>query len=147
MLGLCCSLCEGFSLLEATGELSCSMAYGILVPQPGFKLTFLALQGRFLTSGPPGKSPESYLWEERNWDGERKGRETKGKMGWDLSDWLGHFERETWDLGSCSDVRKVWRCFSGILLGKLGGIFPAVLLRDFFKEVIMLPAYQWSFGC
>ena len=29
---------------------------GILVPQPGFKPTSPALQGRFFTPGPPGKS-------------------------------------------------------------------------------------------
>ena len=33
--------------------LSCLMAYGILVPQPGIEPT---LEGPFLTTGPPGKS-------------------------------------------------------------------------------------------
>ena len=37
--------------------LSCPMICGILVPQPGLKPTCPALQGGFLTSGPPGKSP------------------------------------------------------------------------------------------
>ena len=50
--GLSCSTqglsswCEG---------LSCPTC-GILVPQPGTELTSLALEGRFLTTGPPGKS-------------------------------------------------------------------------------------------
>ena len=35
-------------------ELSCPMADGILVPQPGLKPTSLALEGGFLTTGPPG---------------------------------------------------------------------------------------------
>ena len=30
---------------------------GILVPQPGIEPMTPALQGRFLTTGPPGKSP------------------------------------------------------------------------------------------
>ena len=41
---------------------------GILVPRPGMKPTSPALEGRFLTTGPPGKSPVlsvsflTYLW-------------------------------------------------------------------------------------
>ena len=35
--------------------LSCSASCGILVPRPGFEPTFLAFQGGFLTTGPPGK--------------------------------------------------------------------------------------------
>ena len=34
---------------------SCSAACRILVSQPGIELEFPALQGRFLTTGPPGK--------------------------------------------------------------------------------------------
>ena len=41
--------------LRCTG-LICPMAYGILVPPPGIGPTSLALEGKFLTSGPPGKS-------------------------------------------------------------------------------------------
>jgi len=37
--------------------LSCSMAYGILVPQPEIEPASPALQSRFLTTGPPGKFP------------------------------------------------------------------------------------------
>ena len=36
--------------------LSCPVACGILVPQPGIEPTSPALEGRFLTTGPPGKS-------------------------------------------------------------------------------------------
>ena len=36
--------------------LSCSSAYEILVPQPGIKPASPALERRFLTTGPPGKS-------------------------------------------------------------------------------------------
>ena len=36
-------------------ELSCPSACRILVPQTGIKPLFPALQGRFLTTGPPGK--------------------------------------------------------------------------------------------
>ena len=34
------------------------MAHGILVPRPGIKPTSPALEGGFLTLGPPGKSLE-----------------------------------------------------------------------------------------
>ena len=43
------------SIVAAPG-FSCSKACEILIPQPGIELMFPALQGRFLTSGPPGKS-------------------------------------------------------------------------------------------
>ena len=39
----------------------CSVTCGILVPWPGIKPKSLALQGRFLTTGPPGKSQDSLL--------------------------------------------------------------------------------------
>ena len=38
------------------------MAYGILVPRPGIKPTSPALQGEFLTTGPPRKSPHNSFW-------------------------------------------------------------------------------------
>ena len=37
-------------------RLNFSAACGILVPRPGMESAFPALEGRFLTSGPPGKS-------------------------------------------------------------------------------------------
>ena len=47
-------------------RLSCSMAGGILIPWPGIEPSSPALQGRFLTSGPQGKSPSFFsMW--RNW--------------------------------------------------------------------------------
>ena len=42
----------------AARQLSCPEACGILVPQPWIKLVSSPLEGRFLTTGPPGKSPE-----------------------------------------------------------------------------------------
>ena len=36
--------------------LSCPVACGILVPRPGIEPTSPALEGRFFTTGPPGKS-------------------------------------------------------------------------------------------
>ena len=41
--------------------LSCSEAGGILVPRPGIEPLSPALQGGFLTTGPPGKSPKFTL--------------------------------------------------------------------------------------
>ena len=45
------------SVLMACG-LSCSVACGILVPQPDIDAACPALHGRFLTSGPPGKKSQ-----------------------------------------------------------------------------------------
>ena len=59
VMGLPC----GPQALESTGSvaavcgLSCSKTCGILVPQPGFEPEFPELQGGFLTTGLPGKSP------------------------------------------------------------------------------------------
>ena len=53
-LGVAGSKARGFS--RCGKGLSCSMACGILVPEPGFELMSFALQGRFLTTGPPGGS-------------------------------------------------------------------------------------------
>ena len=44
--------------------LSWSAACGILVPLPGFKPTYPALQGGFLTTGPPGKSLSLHFYKE-----------------------------------------------------------------------------------
>ena len=45
----------GVQALECTG-LSCPMACGILFPRPGVNPASPALEGGFLTTGPPGKS-------------------------------------------------------------------------------------------
>ena len=50
-----CSLQHTGSLVEVRG-LSWPTACGILVPQPGIKPMSPALEGGFLTTGPPGKS-------------------------------------------------------------------------------------------
>ena len=42
--------------------LSYPVTHGLLVPQPGIEPEFQALEGRFLTTGPPEKSvPEHFL--------------------------------------------------------------------------------------
>ena len=62
--GLHCSIWDpllwhkGFSLVVALG-LSCPVACGILVPQPGIEPVSAALEGGFLTTEPPLKSPVS----------------------------------------------------------------------------------------
>ena len=48
-----------WALVVARGGLSCSEACGILVPLPGIKPVFPALEGGCLTIGPPGKSLET----------------------------------------------------------------------------------------
>ena len=56
--------CTG-SLLQLKGSLIMALrlrsseACGILVPHPGIQPTSPALAGRFLTTGPPGKSPDN----------------------------------------------------------------------------------------
>ena len=42
--------------VRAPEHMSSVVAREILVPQPGIKVMFHALEGGFLTSGPPGKS-------------------------------------------------------------------------------------------
>ena len=49
------------SVVAACG-LSCSVASGILVPQPVIEHESPALQDEFLTTGPPGKSPLGHPW-------------------------------------------------------------------------------------
>ena len=48
-------LCVVFSLIAAWG-LSCHLACGILVSQPGIELVSPTVEGRFLTTGPPERS-------------------------------------------------------------------------------------------
>ena len=49
---------SGLSCFQASLVVACGLAAcRILVPQPGIKLASLTLEGRFLTPGPPGKSP------------------------------------------------------------------------------------------
>ena len=52
-LGGAGSKARGFS--RCGKGLSCSMACGILVPEPGFEVVSFALQGGLLTAEPPGK--------------------------------------------------------------------------------------------
>ena len=54
------SSCGMGSVVVARG-LSCPAACGILVPRPGIDPAPPALEGRFLTTGPPGKSPSWFL--------------------------------------------------------------------------------------
>ena len=56
-----CSLWRMDSLAVASG-LSCSTACGILVPWLGIEPASPALQGGFLMTGPPGKSPKNSKW-------------------------------------------------------------------------------------
>ena len=49
----------------AAHGLSCPSACGVLVPLPGIQPSPTALEGRFLTTGPPGKSPQWGIFEQR----------------------------------------------------------------------------------
>ena len=57
--------------LAVACRLSCSTACGILVPQPGIEPASPALQSRFLTSGPPGKSSAVTITENIQGSGEK----------------------------------------------------------------------------
>ena len=59
------------SLIVVHG-LSCCMACGILVPWPGIQPTSLELQGRFLTTAPPGESRQGSSNMNRPRDGHTK---------------------------------------------------------------------------
>ena len=48
------------ALVVVEYRLSCPTAFGTLVSGPGIKPVYLALEGRFLTTGPLGKSWESF---------------------------------------------------------------------------------------
>ena len=47
--------------LVAPCWLSCPLACGILVPRSGIKPVSPELEGRFITTRPPGESPEHFL--------------------------------------------------------------------------------------
>ena len=52
------------SLVVVAHGLSCPVACGILVSQPGFKSVSPTLEGRFFTTGPSGKSQDClFLWK------------------------------------------------------------------------------------
>ena len=89
--------------------LSCSMAHGILVPQTGDWTASSALEGRFLTTGPPGKSLRMTSLKRYYLSWGRK----------DISEQLckQHLEkeREVWDPcpSSCSEYwvnHESWQC-------------------------------------
>ena len=51
------------SSLDVACRFICPVACGILVPQTGIEPVSPALEGRFLTTGPPGTSPPLVLIE------------------------------------------------------------------------------------
>ena len=65
---VCCGThalhCGVHASLVVAHRLSCPAACGILIPQPGIEPMSPALEGRFLTSGPPRKSPAKNFEEE-----------------------------------------------------------------------------------
>ena len=52
---------EHVGSVVAACHLSSSMTYETLVPEPEIEPVFPALQGGFLTTGPPGKSLDGYF--------------------------------------------------------------------------------------
>ena len=65
-LGFCCgmgALFEGTGSVVAVLKLSCPAACGILPPWPWIEPASPAMEGGFLSTGPPGKSPGNFLNE------------------------------------------------------------------------------------
>ena len=60
-----CARPSVWRMSSGSGRLHCPRACGILVPSPGIKPTSLALEGRFLTTEPPGKSFHSCILKYR----------------------------------------------------------------------------------
>ena len=61
--------CSTQASLVVAHKLSCPSACGILVPQPGVEPMIPAMEGGFLTTEPPKKSPEgksSVPWDDRS---------------------------------------------------------------------------------
>ena len=63
------SSCSSQAALELSSvvvvyRLSCPLACGILVPWPGIEPVSPAMAGRFLSTGPPGKSPGLITFKE-----------------------------------------------------------------------------------
>ena len=56
--------CGVHASLVVAHRLSCPAARGILNPQPGIEPMSPALEGTFLTSGPPGEPPAKNFEEE-----------------------------------------------------------------------------------
>ena len=65
-LQLCHAGCMPHGHVVATHGLGCSTACGILVPQSGIEPASPALKGRFLTTGPPGKSLVSHPFNQKS---------------------------------------------------------------------------------
>ena len=61
---LCRVFVAAHGLCVVAHRLSCSSACGVLVPQPGIEFTCSASEGKFLTTGPPGKSLFTVLFLE-----------------------------------------------------------------------------------
>ena len=80
-------------------KLLCSMWN---IPGPGIELTSPTLVGRFLTTGPPGKSRRRLLWRKGSWKGYSKhrvhgislaelllGKKSLSSSFWALTSWQG----------------------------------------------------------
>ena len=80
-------------------KLLCSMWN---IPGPGIELTFPALVGGFLTTGPPGKSRRRLLWRKGSWEGYSRhrghgfslaelllGKKSLSSSSWALTSWQG----------------------------------------------------------
>ena len=92
------------SLLRHVGSfvavLSCSVACGIFVPPPGIEPMSPALKGRFLTTGPPGKSLLVDFFFFFFDDGHSDWCEAKSHCSFDL-----HFSNNQWGFYGGSAVK------------------------------------------
>lgn len=77
---------------------------------------------------PPEKAELFMRGKNLEWWEEGAGSKRQHGLGFGRWSW-GVLREQSGDLGSCSDVRKTWRCFSGVLPCVLGG-FPLVSLWE-----------------
>ena len=100
----CCKV----SVVVGPNRLSCPLACGILVPQPGIETTSSASQDRFLTTGPPGKSWEFQLSLLRNGRGSQGGLFASAVLHVSLTH-NGQFARDAYVGLVCSALLPEWR--------------------------------------
>ena len=117
-LGLSCStwdlysshsvFCCKVSVVVGPNRLSCPVACGILLPQPGIEPTSSASQDRFLTTGPPGKSWEFQLSLLRNRRESQGGLFASAVLHVSLTH-NGQFARDAYVGVVCSALLPEWR--------------------------------------
>jgi len=96
----------GITSLVVAWGFSCPKVCGILVPWPGIEPVSLALEGRFLTTGPPGKSPSEFIlmgsvWL-RHWEQTEAGQSRGQQASQEAVQWPGWGRTVTLEWHTCT---------------------------------------------